>query len=220
MHSNSLIVKDWEANVVGRLEAVPAHGAMKTHDRLKSLPRRLRLDTRGMTAVEFGLIAPPLFLMLIGMVELGLMSAAQAVMDNAAFSASRVGKTGYAEAGKTQDVAVAAAIKNAASGYLDPGKITVASKAYADYGDIGQPEPFTDTDKNGKRDPGEPYTDVNGNGAYDADQGKAGLGASAQIVVYTATYDWALVTPMIDKLIGDQGVVKLTSEIVVKNEPY
>lgn len=184
------------------------------------LSRRLQRDAAGVTAIEFGLIAPPLFLMVIGIVELGLMMGAQAIMDNAVFSAGRVGKTGFKEAGKTQDEAVAAAIRIAASQYIDPAKITVVSKAYADFGNIGQPEPFTDTNKNGKRDSGESFTDVNGNGSYDLDQGAAGLGQTAQIVVYTATYNWAFVTPMIGKLIGKDGVLPLKSEIVVKNEPY
>jgi Flp pilus assembly protein TadG len=193
---------------------------MTTTPRIRPLSRCLARDVRGVTALEFGLIAPPLFLMLIGVVELGLMMCAQAVMDNAAFSASRVGKTGYVQSGKTQEEWVQAAVVKAAADYLDPAKITFVRKAYKDYSEIGQPEPFTDDNQNGRRDPGEAYTDVNGNGAYDTDQGRSGLGNAAEIVVYTATYDWGLATPMISHLIGTNGVVKLKSEIVVKNEPY
>jgi Flp pilus assembly protein TadG len=186
----------------------------------RSFFRPFGRDASGTTALEFAFIGPPLVLMLCGVVELGLMQGAQAVLDNSVFAASRVGKTGFKEAGKTQDDAVSAAIKTAASKYLDPAKIQVTSKAYADYSDIGQPEPFTDANKNGKRDAGESYTDTNGNGSYDVDRGKGGLGASTQIVVYTATYNWPISTPLIGKLIGKDGVRSLKSEIAVRNEPY
>ncbi|WP_155904969.1 TadE/TadG family type IV pilus assembly protein [Methylopila sp. M107] len=184
------------------------------------LPRRLKRDRSGATAVEFALISPALILMFIGIIEFGLVLTAQAILDNATFAASRVGKTGYSTTTSTQDQLVLAAVKKAASDYLDPAKITLTSKSYADYGDIGQPEPFTDTNKNGVRDPGESYTDVNGNGTYDKDQGRSGVGATAQIVVYTATYDWPIITPLAKSLIGSSGIVKINSKIVVKNEPY
>ncbi|HEY0293186.1 MAG TPA: TadE/TadG family type IV pilus assembly protein [Hansschlegelia sp.] len=173
-----------------------------------------------MTVVEFALIAPVLITFIMGIVELGLMVTAQNILDNASFSASRVGKTGYSASGSTQAQTITAAVNKAASTLLDPAKITVTSLAYADYGDIGQPEPFTDKNSNGKWDVGESFTDVNGNGKWDADQGASGYGASAQIVVYTATYSWKLFTPLLGKVIGVKGVVPLKSRIVVKNEPY
>lgn len=182
--------------------------------------QRFHRDASGVTIVEFAIIAPVLMLMIVGIAEIGLMMTGQAILDNAAFAASRTGKTGYVATAKNQAQTVTAAIQKAASDYLDPAKITVTSQAYADYANIGQPEPFTDVNKNGKRDSGEAYTDVNGNGAYDTDQGKTGYGASAQIVVYTATYSWTLITPFVKRFVGTNGVVPLKALIVVKNEPY
>lgn len=180
---------------------------------------RFKRDADGVTMVEFGLIAPVLTFMLMGIVELGLMMTGQAVLDNAAFVASRTGKTGYAEKDKTQTKTIEAAIQKAASAFLDPAKITVTSLAYADYDSI-KPEPFTDTNNNGKWDAGESYTDVNKNGSYDKNDGTSGYGAAGQVVIYTATYNWNLFTPMIKKFIGTNGVVPLKSRVVVRNEPY
>lgn len=182
--------------------------------------KRFRRDARGVTAVEFGMIGMVLMLFIVGIIEVGLMMAAKGILDNAAFAASRTGKTGYKESGSTQQQTILAAIKKAASGYLDPAKITMTSMAYSDYNNIGQPEPFTDINKNGKRDAGEPFTDVNGNGSWDSDQGRSSTGASGEIVVYTVKYDWKTFTPMVGNLIGVNRVVPLTSRIVVKNEPY
>lgn len=173
----------------------------------------------GVTIVEFSLIAPVLMLAIIGSVELGLMMTGQAVLDNAAFVASRTGKTGYAEKDKTQSKIIAAAIQKAASAFLDPSKIVVTSTAYQDF-DSMQPEPFTDSNKNGVWNPGEDFVDVNKNGSYDKNGGSSGYGASGEIVLYTATYNWTLMTPMLSKLVGKDGVVPLTARVVVKNEPY
>lgn len=180
---------------------------------------RFQRDARGVTMVEFGIIAPFLMLLIIGIVELGLMMAGQAVLDNAAFVASRTGKTGYADKDKTQTKMITEAIQKAAAAFLDPAKITVTSTAYSDY-DSMQPEPFTDTNKNGVWDTGEPYTDVNKNGSYDKNAGASGYGGSGQVVLYTASYDWRLVTPMIGKLVGKNNIVQLKTRVVVKNEPY
>lgn len=182
--------------------------------------QRLARDDRGATAVEFGLIGMVLTMFIVGVCEIGVLMGAKGVLDNATFMASRTGKTGYAATGSTQAATITAAVKKAASQFLDPNKITMTSMAYADYGDIGQAEPFTDQNSNGKRDAGEPYTDVNGNGAYDSDQGRSGYGSGGEIVVYTFAYNWKTVTPLIGNLIGTGGVVPLKSRVVVKNEPY
>lgn len=181
--------------------------------------RRLRQDARGSTAVEFALIGPALILMVVGITELGLMVAAQRILDDATFVGSRTGKTGYVNTGSTQAATIAANIRKAASSYLDPSKITLQSISYPDYSYM-KPEVFVDKNKNGKRDSNESYTDSNGNGKYDDGTGTSGAGSCGEIVAYTATYNWTLMTPMMSGLLGTKGIVPLTSRVVVKNEPY
>jgi hypothetical protein len=53
-----------------------------------------------------------------------------------------------------------------------------------------------------------------------AGKGSTGMGTEEQIVVYTVTYPWKVFTPMIGSLIGHSGIVTLSSQIVVRNEPY
>ena len=182
--------------------------------------RKLLTDRHGSTAVEFGIIGPVFILMVIGIVELGLLLAAQTLLDNAAFSASRAGKTGYADTGSTQEATIAAAVAKASSGLLKQDRMTLASSAYADYSNVGQPEPFTDRNLNGRWDVGEAFTDVNGNNRWDADQGRSGVGSAGQIVAYTVTYRWPLFTPWLKSMIGSGGIYTLTTRIVVKNEPF
>lgn len=188
--------------------------------RLRRWIANFRRDNRGVTAIEFAFVAPALVLFIVGTIETGLMLTAQQVLDEATFTGSRTSKTGYTATGSTQAATISAAIKKAAQSYLDPNKIVVTSLAYDDYSAVGQPEPFTDVNKNGKRDAGESFTDTNGNGKWDADRGRSGAGQSGEIVMFTATYSWTLRTPLMAKLIGANGAVPLTARAVVKNEPY
>lgn len=158
--------------------------------------RRLRdKSRRGSTAVEFAIIAPVFFMLFIGLTEISLIMLGQHLLENATFNSSRLAKTGYITAGKTQMETVMAAL-NAELGSLAPlidvSKVTMTSTAYGNLSQIGQPE-----------------------------QGVASLGTAQQVVVYTVSYPWKLFTPMISDIMGDEhGIMVLTSRIVVRNEPY
>lgn len=185
--------------------------------------RLLRNDNHreGMTAVEFALISPVLFLTIIGSLESSMVMFAEHLLEGASFNASRLGKTGFVAAGKTQEQTIKDLLAARVDPILDPTKITLTSQSYKDYSSINQPEPFIDANGNGTRDNGENFTDVNGNGVWDADQGKDGYGQAQEVVVYTVSYPWKLFTPVMKELMGDQqGEIIIKSRIVVRNEPY
>ncbi len=179
----------------------------------------------GATAVEFALISPILFLLVMGIVESGLIMSAQNTLESATYVASRTGRTGFVETGKTQEETIMDTLKERASLFLDTNYVsidamTVATKTYAGFDDINEPEPFVDANGNGVRDNGENFTDINCNGQWDEDRAGSGFGGSGEIVVYTVTYPWPLFTPLVGEFIGTDGIVTLTSRAVVKNEPY
>ena len=72
---------------------------------------------------------------------------------------------------------------------LDPKKITITSTSYSDFNNIGQ-----------------------------AGQGTAGLGGPGDVVVYTVSYPWTIMTPIVSAVIGN--TITLSSSTVVRNEPY
>ena len=82
---------------------------------------------------------------------------------------------------------------------------------YENFGDVGQPEPFTDENGNGAYDAGEAFTDVNGNGGWDEDMGAAGLGGPGDVVVYQMSYDWSIIIPMFRPFFGDTITCRPTS---------
>jgi Flp pilus assembly protein TadG len=153
---------------------------------------------RGATAVEMALIAPVFFFLFIGTVEFSLMLAAQQLLDNATFNASRLAKTGYANSGQTQLQTVTQILDSELASFgtlINVNNITLTSAAYNDFASIGS-------------------------------GGTSGLGQPDQIVVYTVTYPWKFFTPLMGNVFGKWNanlngwVSTLTSEIVVRNEPY
>ncbi len=178
----------------------------------------LRRDTRGVSAIEFAFIAPVLMLLLFGILEFGMIMTVQSVMEGATANSSRLGKTGYVAASKTREETIRDAISDRVSALINPDQLTITSKFYSQFDEINDPEPYTDANGNGHYDVSETYSDINGNAQWDADMGAAGYGAAGDIVVYTISYPWQVMTPIMSDIIGQ--TVTLTTHAVVKNEPY
>ncbi|SKA36365.1 TadE/TadG family type IV pilus assembly protein [Consotaella salsifontis] len=182
-------------------------------------PLRLRrLGEAGVTAVEFALIAPVLFMLFMGIVEYGLAEAANMLLKHATYTAAREGRTGFSSENSTREETVRAIVRKEASLLMDADKLSIDSRRYTDFATMASPEPFIDANGNGIRDNGENYTDLNGNGQYDG--AVAGIGGATQVVVYTVSYPWKFFTPLIGNLAGHDGVLTLTAKAVVQNEPY
>jgi hypothetical protein len=170
--------------------------------------------------VEFAMVAPILFMLTLGTIELGVCFAADMMLRNATNMAARVGRTGYVEESSTRDAMIRGIIARQAGPLMDATKLRLESKAYSGFDKLKKPEPFIDANGNGQRDDGETFTDVNGNGVYDLDQGANGYGGTSQIVVYTVTYPWHFFTPLIGTLMSTTGSIDLTATAVIQNEPY
>ncbi|MGB4100859.1 MAG: TadE/TadG family type IV pilus assembly protein [Alphaproteobacteria bacterium] len=171
-------------------------------------------------AIEFAMLAPAYFLLIIGIMECSLMMFAQHVLESASANASRIGKTGYVGTNETRQQTIMDTITHLAGFIMDPSKIVVTSTTYQSFGSIGAGESFIDANGNGQWETGENYTDSNGNGQYDTDVGTSGMGNAGDIVVYTISYPWPVMTPVMSDIVGTNGVLNLASRVVVKNEPY
>jgi hypothetical protein len=174
----------------------------------------------GTTAIEFALILPVLVLIIMGAIEISLFLFVQSSMEGATFAVSRLGKTGFIEDGLTREETIRAELDERLGVFLDPEELVITSQSYDDFTSVGAPEPFIDVNGNGTRDDGENYTDTNGNGQYDEDMGVDGAGDSGDVVMYTVTYPWHVMTPMFQDHLGEEGVVEISSRFIVKNEPY
>ena len=185
-----------------------------------NLLSRFGKNNSGITAVEFAFVLPILLFFIFGIIEFSMVFMAANVLENAANTGTRTGKTGFVDENISREQTIRNSINTRLSGFLDPAKIVIVTRVYKAFGDIGKSEPYADRNENGQYDPGESYTDVNSNGSWDDDMGTTGLGVAGEIVVYEISYPWQVMTPFMSNILADQGLINLSSHIVVRNEPY
>ena len=201
------------------VSAAPSQGAAKP--RAQSRWRRLLglwRDTDGATAVEFVFVAIPVIYLMVGILEFSAAMTVSNSLEAATNLSSRLGKTGFVDVneGLDQSETIRAEIERRVGPLIDMNKLEIDAKAYADFGSVGNAEPWNDANNNGEPDPGE-WTDTNGNNFCD---GCTGFGGADNVVIYTITYPWTIMTPLMNRLLGEDGIFNLTAYSVVKNEPY
>jgi hypothetical protein len=180
--------------------------------------RHLWRDRRGSTAVEFVFVAIPVIYLMIGILEFSAAMAVSNSLEAATNLSSRLGKTGFVdtEAELDQSETIREEIERRVGPLIDMDKLEIDAKAFSDFGDVDHNEPWNDADEDGTPDVGE-WTDEDGDGFCD---GCTGFGGAENVVIYTITYPWTIMTPLMNTLLGEDGVFNLTAYSVVKNEPY
>jgi len=181
--------------------------------------RRLSRDTGGVTAVEFALIAPVLILLTLGTIDVGYTLTVNRLLEASAREASRFGITGNAPEDRTREEQIRRIVERTLIGSDVAGRLAIDVRAYKSFDNVGQPEPFEDSNGNGVRDAGETYTDVNGNGTWDSDMGVPAAGGAGEVVVYTLTYPQPVLVPFMIPVYGGDTITH-EARAVVRNEPF
>ena len=165
--------------------------------------RRIARDRRGASATEFALIAGPLFVLIIGIMEAAWQLATGAALDHAALKASRFGATGTNtipawqrgatdpnELPSCRSTGIAWLISSATGNLVKAGSnLTVTTNTWGNLGTI------------------------TGTGAETAGNG-------GQITSYTIRYRQPFITGAVAaRLWGGPGFTHQTT-IVIKNEPF
>lgn len=148
-------------------------------------------DQQGASTLEFALLLPPFIFLVIGMLEMCMIMFVSMSMDVALDNTARTGSTGYVASGQTQQQTIIATMNQYLGGMIDTTQLSITTTSYSDLNQIG----------------------VNG-------QGTSGLGTANQYVVYNVSYPWHLMTPLLDEVVGTNGVYTITVQTLVKNEPY
>lgn len=182
---------------------------------------RLLHCTRGVTVIEFALLAPALFLLICGAIELGHLTFARQVLEGAMVEAARIATASM----ETNEEDRATIMRKSVTGAMSlfpaaPGKtIQIQTKVFADFSSV-TPEIYTDANKNGKYDANEPFVDRNKNGKWDPSTSKSGaMGSAGDVVSYTVTYPKAVLFQFVGTAIGfANGVEPLSATTVVRNE--
>lgn len=183
---------------------------------MRRLSASIARDERGVTAVEFALIAPVLAMTLMGLFDLSYNYYADTMIEGAVAKAARDSTIeGFANNPADVDQAVERAVHRVSPS----ATLAFERSAYADYTDVGQAEEYTDTNGDGVCNANEPFEDVNGNGTWDADRSREASNGARDAVLYevSATYDRMF--PMAS-LLGWDDTVTVTATTVLRNQPY
>lgn len=178
--------------------------------------RRLRRDNRGNAITEFGILAPVMLCLWMGLGDVLYQAYLQSVLNGAVQKAGRdSGVEGGAANTSTIDAKVQTAIRQLARS----ATFSSARRSYDSFTEVA-PEPFTDTNSNGVRDPGECFTDQNANGTWDSDPGTAGQGGANAVTLYTVTVTYPRLFPIWAFVPGFGGTQTISAATLLKNQPY
>lgn len=185
-----------------------------------SLILRLGEDRRGVTAIEFAIIAPVFCMLLMGGFDtahsLYMRGALQGIMQKAGRDSALEGSTG-----STSQTALDTKVTNGVKAIANTATITFTRRFYRSFSQAAaaQAESWTDTNSNGTCDAGEPYQDANLNSVWDRDGGNGGQGGAKDTTVYTAVVTYPRVWPLW-RYIGGSDQTKIIATTVLRNQPY
>jgi Flp pilus assembly protein TadG len=182
-------------------------------------------SSSGATAVEFALVAFPLFVLLMGIIEYSLIYFASSVIENATNVGSRLAITGNLNSGDTrvaQGETRSEMIRNniirRASGLLDESKLSITCT------NLGSNFNGIPSNAFGSHSCGAP---VDTSSCDETQSGNNNPGQGGQIVVYNVAYCWNIITPLgglINGMINSQSnfpeQILLQSSLVVQNENF
>ncbi len=178
--------------------------------------RALLRDRRGVSAVEFGMTAPILFLVVFGTLQIAQGYYVRTVLTGSINAAARKSSL---QSGQTNSTTLDTLVSNSIKYVMPTASVTFTRKNYAEFSAVGMPEDFTDTNKNGTYDSTECFVDMNGNGVWDADMGKSGLGGANDVVVYTVTVSYKQWFGFA-KMFGLPEYQTVPQTTILKNQPF
>lgn len=187
---------------------------MATTAPIRLVLRRLRVESRGATIVEFALVCPAFLMALMGVFDLTYNAYTSSLLDG---SIQKVARDSTIEGATT---ALDARVRSAVRQIAPMASVQTTRRSYTNYANVRQPEDFSDQNSNSLCDNGEAFEDVNGNNLWDRDRGSDGLGGARDAVLYTVTVSYPRQFPIDSFVPGVDENVSMTSQTVLRNQPY
>jgi Flp pilus assembly protein TadG len=168
--------------------------------------KNLRSAESGVVAVEFALLAIPLLLLIIGIVETALFFAAGTILEGASASAARLVRTGQVQGSADPETAFEDRLCDQASALIDCADIQYEVIRVAANNFAGAESYESEFDEDGNL-VAQPFS----------------TGDSNDVVLVRAIYRYEFLTPFLGHLMtGDPGKDWMThmATVVIKAEPY
>lgn len=172
---------------------------------LRSL-RRFRSARRGATAVEFALIAPAFFALLIAIFETTLFLFAQQNLQNAAVSAGRLIMTGQVQSGNVTQSQFAADVCPMISALFTCANLMINVQSYTNFSSASTGAPTLTYNANGS---------VSNTWSYNP-------GAPGQVMVVQLIYQWPIIGGPLGYVLQNlgNGSAEMMGVTAFRVEPY
>jgi TadE-like protein len=181
----------------------------------------LSSNQSGVSAVEFGILAPVMFTLLMGSMDVGHNYYVRTVLDG---TMQTVARTSSLDAGtllaeqQRIDAFITQQMETVAPG-VTVSPLRRYYKTFAEAA-LQKPEEFTDEAPfDGICNNGEDFIDINENGVWDEDGGNDGQGGARDVVIIKTTISYPRLFP-IGGFIGVSDTVTLDSHSILANQPY
>ncbi len=173
---------------------------------LRSSSRVLRADESGATAVEFGLVATPFFMLLFGIISVGFYFFTMFTLENAVEDAARLIRTGQVQSSNMTADAFKTQVCGKLPSYVDcANKVRVNVQNFTSFGTFVTPS----------------CLDGSGNLVSNASTTYS-AGTASNVVLVTACYEWALAGSMPFLKLGQManGSALIQAATTFMTEPY
>ncbi len=158
----------------------------------------------GVTAIEFAFVALPFFMMIIGILELGMYYASATVMEGATVSAARIIRTGQAQETADPVASFTNHLCSKVDQIMDCNNLQyeVINPPGSNFSEAADIQPIFDSDGNLQ------------SGGFDD-------GEANEVVIVRAAYRFNFATPWLGNLLGGTSRSALImATATVRNEPY
>ena len=183
-----------------------------------SFRRAILRDRNGTALIEFALIAPLFFLILMFIFDSAYLMYARSILRGEVNMAGRSStlETATADSRAAMDARVADRVRLV----VPHGQFSFDRTAFGNYSQAqARVEPFIDNDDSNTCNNGESFLDLNGNGQHDLNGGRAGGGGARDVVIYTVSLQYDRLFP-IANMIGLNRTVNLRAQTLLKNQPF
>ncbi|WP_310618714.1 TadE/TadG family type IV pilus assembly protein [Flexibacterium corallicola] len=172
---------------------------------LSYFPKALR-DTSGATAVEFGIVAIPFFMMIFAILEISMVHISGTMLDHATLETARLVRTGQAQTANMSQSEMKTQICDRMFFCSDIVRMHVEVNSFTDFGEVADGttpviDPETDDVKTGL-----PFN----------------VGTASQVSLVRVIYEWPMRTNWMRDAFQDteDGDRLLISTAIFRNEPF
>lgn len=195
-------------------------------------------NTSGASIIEFAIVAPVFFLLIMGIIEYGLFMfhkvAIESITMQVGREASLNSSSGYStcNGGSDRYAYIRCYVREKSSGLINNEQVEVSINAVANGGTRSYDICLTDPPSSPPTCPVTfGYEDVNRNGVYDPPATANNPGGAGELIEVRVSYPWHVLVPFMSQIIGSMqpskngeprtrsGVVMITSSTVFRNEP-